>query len=529
MYGMQIMVNSPSYLPRALLQLDNVEVTQSGQAFRLGRYSIHWHMHGDVAYQSWVRGCSIHHTYNRAVTIHGTHRAIIAGTLAYKAMGHTFFLEDGVESGNILENNIGIYTRTSDALLNTDTTPATFWITNPNNTVRNNVAAGSQAYGFWYRLLDNPEGPSFTTTVCPKFTQMVQFSNNTAHSNMFYGLRIHPEYYPRNDPCKGFSGTFAQTPAIFTGLTAYKNGMKGFVGTQMGLVQLTNAVLGDNGGGPLAHIVNGKDNGGDAEFSWIVDDRNRFNINMTDMAGIINATIYARTSSGTGAAAGSAAQWPSGRRVTGLITQSPVKGDSKHSALMSVINVTFVDFSPTTSGSGFSALEACGKCKTFQGGSTAFTSGLKFVQSDGGKPMLSYWSWGHQGIYQDTDGSLLNAQTLPSLPSNFSLGPGATWHSAVDNNLFDPAECVYMRGTATSNDGAYCSPALQFRRVMLNRHDPESLAFRNLRVTATATNRTSLVYFTVYNEHGYQFTVPVNRNYWVHWDSVFRVDPSSFT
>jgi hypothetical protein len=39
---------------------------------------------------------------------------------------------------------------------------------NPNNTVRGNAAAGSDGYGFWYRLLDNPEGPSRTTAVCPK-------------------------------------------------------------------------------------------------------------------------------------------------------------------------------------------------------------------------------------------------------------------------------------------------------------------------------------------------------------------------
>ena len=28
-----------------------------------------------------------------------------------------------------------------------------------------------------------------------------EFSNNRAHSNMFYGLRIHPEYYPAANPC----------------------------------------------------------------------------------------------------------------------------------------------------------------------------------------------------------------------------------------------------------------------------------------------------------------------------------------
>ena len=28
-----------------------------------------------------------------------------------------------------------------------------------------------------------------------------EFYNNRAHSNMFYGLRIYPEYYPVANPC----------------------------------------------------------------------------------------------------------------------------------------------------------------------------------------------------------------------------------------------------------------------------------------------------------------------------------------
>lgn len=47
--------------------------------------------------------------------------------------------------GNLFEGNLGFHTLVSNALLNTDTTPATFWITNPNNTYRNNVAAGGRA------------------------------------------------------------------------------------------------------------------------------------------------------------------------------------------------------------------------------------------------------------------------------------------------------------------------------------------------------------------------------------------------
>ena len=93
MHGGQVFVNSPSYLPRALIKFDNVEVAQMGQAFRLGRYAIHWHMHGDVANQTWVRGCSIHNSYNRAVTFHGVHQAIVQNNVAFNVMGHTFFIE----------------------------------------------------------------------------------------------------------------------------------------------------------------------------------------------------------------------------------------------------------------------------------------------------------------------------------------------------------------------------------------------------------------------------------------------------
>ena len=95
-YGGQIFVHSPSYITsRALIKLDNAEITQMGQAFHLGRYSIHWHMQGDVAFQSWVRGCAIHHTYNRAATLHGIHRAVLQNNVAYNTMGHTFFMEVG--------------------------------------------------------------------------------------------------------------------------------------------------------------------------------------------------------------------------------------------------------------------------------------------------------------------------------------------------------------------------------------------------------------------------------------------------
>jgi len=49
---------------------------------------------------------------------------------------------------------------------------------------------------------------------------------------MFYGLRIHPEYYPIRSPCDMLSN-FQQVPAVFDGFVSYKNGVKGAIATQV--------------------------------------------------------------------------------------------------------------------------------------------------------------------------------------------------------------------------------------------------------------------------------------------------------
>ena len=46
-------------------------------------------------------------------------------------------------------------------LAGSDAMPATFFLTNPNNTVTNNVAAGSMAIGFWLRFLDTVDGAPY--------------------------------------------------------------------------------------------------------------------------------------------------------------------------------------------------------------------------------------------------------------------------------------------------------------------------------------------------------------------------------
>ena len=118
------------------------------------------------------------------------------------------------------------------------------------------MAAGSDHTGFLYRLPDNPEGAAAltsSTSICPRFTAMPSnvlatggssngsssngsssngsvsggFASNTAHSALLYGLRVHPEYFPRANPCSRYAAPLQQAAAVFDGLTAFKCGLKG--------------------------------------------------------------------------------------------------------------------------------------------------------------------------------------------------------------------------------------------------------------------------------------------------------------
>lgn len=114
--------------------------------------------------------------------------------------------------------------------MKTDVTAATFWITNPNNIIRRNYAAGSDWYGFWYELVVSWNGASYTNDICPEGNKLGIFENNVAHSNARFGLRIFT-YIPRKYPCLDYQNKlledqFADNPpvrAVFENFTTWKN------------------------------------------------------------------------------------------------------------------------------------------------------------------------------------------------------------------------------------------------------------------------------------------------------------------
>ena len=56
------------------MYVDGVELNRMGQHMELARYPIHWHLVGDAGKGQYIRNASIHDTYNRCVTVHGTQR-----------------------------------------------------------------------------------------------------------------------------------------------------------------------------------------------------------------------------------------------------------------------------------------------------------------------------------------------------------------------------------------------------------------------------------------------------------------------
>ena len=118
---------------------------------------------------------------------------------------------------------------------------------------------------------------------------------------------------------------------------------------------------------------------------------------LPDMAGLSNALLISRTAAGQ---LGSAGRWPAtGRRIAGVATQSRGGPYSAGNAavsqsLLSIVNVTLVNYTLSGGGQTLFAFEPCGRCQVFQGGATTSMAGLRFVQP--GLPALASWSWAHQ-------------------------------------------------------------------------------------------------------------------------------------
>jgi hypothetical protein len=257
--------------------VEGVELNRMGQHLELARYPMHWHLVGAAGKGQYIRNASIHDTFNRCVTVHGTNDLRIENNVTYNTIGHCFFLEDGIETGNEFISNLAIQTKChptmecvptnlasngengypyeermavraisfggEHTLLPSDNTVSSFWITNPDNTYIGNVAAGSDETGFWLSLPEHPNGAFLgsedSLNTWPRRTLIRAFRDNTAHSNFdgfLFDRNINEDntfglagntYGPRENPADPRS---KHLETHFDNLTTYKNRNGGFWG-----------------------------------------------------------------------------------------------------------------------------------------------------------------------------------------------------------------------------------------------------------------------------------------------------------
>ena len=96
-YGGHILASGSA----AVARVEGVELFRMGQTNVLGRYPMHFHLLGAGGASSYIRDSSIHRSYYRGVSIHGTHSVSVSRNVAYDVTGYCYYIEDGVEELNV--------------------------------------------------------------------------------------------------------------------------------------------------------------------------------------------------------------------------------------------------------------------------------------------------------------------------------------------------------------------------------------------------------------------------------------------
>ncbi|TAK62092.1 MAG: hypothetical protein EPO18_11770 [Methylobacter sp.] len=262
------------------VSIQGVEIEKFGKD-KVGSYPIHFHEAGTVtAGTVLVDSNSIHHSYNKCVTLHATNGVTISNNVCARAVGHLYFLEMGTETNDAFINNLGIGAMSNaflipqigtppnlvpnaaaiaafwsgDYLANdngyngfnvafTDTegtspvngaanTASGFWITNlGGNTFTGNSIAGCQAVGRGFWILPGNNTPAVTAAIPPG-----GFANNRAHgcytgfdTASDNGVTGALNYTPQGACLAGSGATGANCDIVaeFDGLTATRNRNRG--------------------------------------------------------------------------------------------------------------------------------------------------------------------------------------------------------------------------------------------------------------------------------------------------------------
>ncbi len=203
--------------------VEGVELYRMGQTNVMGKYPIHFHVLANGCSDCYFRDSSVHESYYRCISIHGTNNLTVSENVAYDVTGFCYYLEDGVEENNTLSYNlaahihfigmslsppctaggtvalfvltyclffipgnpasgdaqkINVVEESPTLLLPADIAASGFYITNMHNIIIGNVASGGWA-GFAFPNLAAPIGLHRTWDYVPKEKVALLIDGNT--------------------------------------------------------------------------------------------------------------------------------------------------------------------------------------------------------------------------------------------------------------------------------------------------------------------------------------------------------------
>ena len=147
------------FVQNSTVHIEHAEFAALGQALEMARYPVHWHLAGE-SYGHFIRNSSMHHNFQRCLTVHGSEGVQVHSNVCFRTFGHAFYLEDGIETGNIFRRNLIISVHQGGSVCtdwsfgdgprsNLQLGPSGFWITNPNNSFSENHVVGAGT-GYWF-------------------------------------------------------------------------------------------------------------------------------------------------------------------------------------------------------------------------------------------------------------------------------------------------------------------------------------------------------------------------------------------
>jgi len=168
----------------------------------LGRYAIHFHLIGDTMRGSSVIGAAIVDSYNRWITIHGADYLVVRDCIGYQSVGHGFFMEDGTETYNLFDRNLGVQAYRGrplpDQVLPFDPNDgAAYWWANGRNSLVRNVACENDEYGYRFDSENRSDFDSHLPVRMPDGHKQIvdirtlpisRFSENESHTEGLYSM-----------------------------------------------------------------------------------------------------------------------------------------------------------------------------------------------------------------------------------------------------------------------------------------------------------------------------------------------------